>query len=92
MKKKVRKRIGPGRPAPGGQKSPRQPASTFVQTTALVFISVAILTWLSIAPRLFPREPGGGFDMTRVLAAAAVGGVAGGLGIGVAKLIERRRR
>lgn len=63
-----------------------------MQTTTLIFISVAIGIWLSIAPRIFPRKPGGGFDISQVLAAAVVAGIAGGLGGGIAKLIERRRR
>ena len=86
------KRIGPGQPAPGGQKNPRQANSKFVQTTSMVFVAVAIGIWLAVAPRFFPTRPGGGFDMSRVLAAALVGGIAGGLGAGVGKLIERFRR
>ncbi len=86
------KRIGPGRPAPVGRKNVKPAQSKLAQTTSTVFFVVAISIWLAVAPRFFPKKPGGGFDFTRVLAASVVGGIAGGLGAGVGKLIERARR
>ncbi len=86
------KRVGPGREPPVGRNKVKPVPSKLAQTTSTVFIVVAISIWLAVAPRLFPKKPGGGFDFNRVLAAALVGGIAGGLGAGVGKMIERARR
>ncbi len=92
MDEKNPKRIGPGRPESTGRSNTRPASSKFVQMTSTAFVAVAIGIWFVMSHRFFPRQPGGGFDINRVLAAALVGGIAGGLGAAVGKLIERLRR
>jgi hypothetical protein len=72
---------------------PQKPApSKTVQTWSLIFLVIGVVGFQSVAPTLFPRQPGDGINMTRVLAAGVVGGgfaMVGGL---VGTLIDRARK
>ena len=77
---------------PAGRKMQRAGQSNIVRFTSTAFVVVAIVVWLAVAPRLFPRKAGEGFNFERSLMAALVGAVAGGVGAGVGRLIEKVRR
>jgi hypothetical protein len=83
-------RLGATSPSDEKETSRAKPSKT-VQMTSMIFVVIAIGIWFAVGPQLFADKPGGGFDMDQTLAAALVGGVAGGLGALVGKLIERMR-
>jgi hypothetical protein len=76
--------------------SPREqeksPQNKTVQICAIVFVVVGIVGFQIVAPTLFPRPKGGGFNFERILWAGIVGAVAGGIGAAVGKLIDGLRQ
>lgn len=79
---------------PSSSPTPPPPKSQgkIAQLCALVFIIVGVVVYQSVAPKFFPRPPGGGINLTQVLGAALVGGICGALGGVIGKLIEGLRK
>jgi hypothetical protein len=73
-----------------GEKKPQQ--SRAVAVCSIAFVVAGIVIFQALAPRFFPPPPGGGFDWQRMLWAAIVGGICGGVGAAVGKLIDVMRK
>ena len=72
-------------------KQPKSGQSPLVRTCYIVFTIIGVITYEAIAPSLFGNAAQGGFNFTKFLGAGVVGGVCGGIGYGVGKLLERIR-
>jgi hypothetical protein len=70
----------------------RKPPSRVVQVCAFVFTILGVGIFQAAAPSLFPRPPGGGFDVKQVLAAGGIGAVCALVGAGAGTLIDRLRK
>jgi hypothetical protein len=74
------------------KQTPKPQASKIAQFCTIGFVAVGLVVYMAVASKLFPAPPGGGINFTRILGAAVVGGVCGGVGGAVGKLIESARR
>jgi hypothetical protein len=62
------------------------------QIGSIVGIVVGIVGFQAVAPKLFPRQPGDGFNFTQMFVAAGVGAVCAVLGFLIGALIDRARK
>jgi hypothetical protein len=69
--------------------SNKEPPKPLANRLALIGAAVVgLLVTLVVAPQLFPNAEGQGFNIYRVLSAAAGGGIGAAIGWGVGRMIE----
>ena len=75
---------------PNDKNTPKQPLSA--RLAAIGGITLGLFASLVIGPQLFPNAPGQGFNVARILCAAAGGGIGALLGWIIGRLIEGEER
>jgi VIT1/CCC1 family predicted Fe2+/Mn2+ transporter len=70
--------------------SPPPKKMTGMQLGMIIGVAGAVGGFQGVAPAMFPPPPGGGFNFTRTLVAAAVGAVGAVIGAGIGSLFDRK--